>query len=193
MGFIFANLRNIDYRSFTYLNQLAKNDRFYGDFFLFFGDLGILFVALALIYLVFRNRINCFFTALVAMIISLVSTFILFLFIYDVGPYATFVETNKLTFRSTLTVFPSGQTFLAFAIAISILLYGHRKLGFLTLIVAILIGVSQIAIGAHYPSDVFYGVLIGIFSALISYNTVTYFEKYWQKNSLLEEDEKDSV
>jgi len=67
----------------------------------------------------------------------------------------------KWAYNST----PSGHTLRAFSLftALSII---NRKNMPLYIFCAILIGVSRVAVTAHYPSDVIFGAYIGIFSAL---------------------------
>ncbi len=65
-----------------------------------------------------------------------------------------------------LTGFPSGHTTTVFALATAIT-YLWPKWSVFAWIFAILVGISRIVIGAHYPSDVMSGAVIGIFSILI--------------------------
>lgn len=75
------------------------------------------------------------------------------------------------------TSFPSGHTTTAFALAMAIT-YVWPKLSLPAWIAAIAIGISRVAIGAHYPSDVLGGAVTGILSIyLILY--------YWKKKPAL--------
>ncbi|PKM49127.1 MAG: phosphatase PAP2 family protein [Firmicutes bacterium HGW-Firmicutes-7] len=68
--------------------------------------------------------------------------------------------------------FPSGHTAAAFAIAVSItFLIQTVFIGQVILFIAILVGISRMYIGVHYPTD----VLIG---AVISFITVIYLSRY---------------
>jgi len=69
--------------------------------------------------------------------------------------------------RSTDPSFPSDHASAAFGIAVGILLI-HRRAGYVFLAAAFLIAVSRVATGAHYPSDVLAGALIGTLSGFIA-------------------------
>ncbi|TWP36818.1 phosphatase PAP2 family protein [Leekyejoonella antrihumi] len=56
---------------------------------------------------------------------------------------------------------PSGHTTFAVATAIALLIV-NRKLGMLTLLLAILEGVSRVYVGAHYPHDVVAAFIVAI-------------------------------
>ena len=68
--------------------------------------------------------------------------------------------THLLAAPSPDPSFPSDHAAAAFAIAFAVLAFSRRAgLGFL--VAATLIGLSRIALGLHYPSDVLAGMLVG--------------------------------
>ena len=67
---------------------------------------------------------------------------------------------------STDASFPSDHTSLSFAIAFAVLLFDPIA-GVLFLLVAALIGVGRLFIGAHYPGDVAGGAFVGFIAALV--------------------------
>lgn len=62
--------------------------------------------------------------------------------------------------------FPSDHATAAFAIAVSIWLR-HRRAGWLALGMAVLLSLSRVAVGTHYPGDVLGGALLGTAAALL--------------------------
>jgi membrane-associated phospholipid phosphatase len=66
--------------------------------------------------------------------------------------------------------FPSGHTTTVFVLA-GVLAAGLRRQGlaWLAILVASLVGLSRIAVGAHWPADVAGGILCGWFSALLGH------------------------
>jgi len=67
---------------------------------------------------------------------------------------------------STDASFPSDHTSLSFAIAFAVLMFDGVA-GAIFLVVAAIIGVGRLFIGAHYPGDVAAGVLVGLAAALV--------------------------
>src|SRR6266542_2149223 len=63
--------------------------------------------------------------------------------------------------------FPSDHATAAFAIAFAVCFFS-RRIGALFLLAAVLIGVSRILMGLHYPGDVAAGAAVGLFSAVVT-------------------------
>jgi undecaprenyl-diphosphatase len=69
--------------------------------------------------------------------------------------------TANILVTTTNFSFPSGHSAGAFALAMTLYFY-NKKIGIPALIFAALIGISRIFVGAHWPSDVAAGIIIGI-------------------------------
>jgi undecaprenyl-diphosphatase len=82
-------------------------------------------------------------------------------------PFTTHVgATHLLSAPSPDPSFPSDHAAAAFAIAFCVLAFSRwAGVGFLS--AATLIGLSRIALGMHYPSDVLAGLLVGWAAALV--------------------------
>ncbi len=74
--------------------------------------------------------------------------------------------THLLSAPSPDPSFPSDHAAVAFAIAFAVLALSRRG-GILFLAAATLIGLSRIALGMHYPSDVLAGAAVGWAAALL--------------------------
>ncbi|WP_320174287.1 phosphatase PAP2 family protein [Maridesulfovibrio sp.] len=61
--------------------------------------------------------------------------------------------------------FPSGHTLRIFSLTTTIALVLPRK-KYIPIILAVLIGISRVVVGKHYPSDVIFGCFIGITCAV---------------------------
>jgi undecaprenyl-diphosphatase len=62
--------------------------------------------------------------------------------------------------------FPSDHATGAFAIAFALVLR-DRLTGIVALVLALLLSVGRVALGVHYPSDVFAGAVLGLSAALV--------------------------
>ncbi len=60
--------------------------------------------------------------------------------------------------------FPSAHTALAFALAVTIWFH-DRKIGWIYLILALVIGIARVIANVHYPQDIFGGAVLGILIA----------------------------
>ena len=69
--------------------------------------------------------------------------------------------------------FPSGHSAFFMGLAVAIFLC-HKKAGYLFAVFALLIGISRIIIGVHYPFDILGGYLFG---GLISYLLIKSYKK----------------
>ena len=64
--------------------------------------------------------------------------------------------------------FPSGHTTAAFAAMVPLFLLGRKKLSWLALVFAVLMGISRIYLMVHYPSDVLGGILVGSIAGILA-------------------------
>ena len=106
---------------------------------------------------------------------QLLTTFVLaFILIkslkYGIGrvrPFDSYNYLEKLVDISTPS-FPSGHTLESAAIATSIvLLFRNKFLLAFAILWAILVALSRMILGVHYPSDVIAGIMIGVLSACL--------------------------
>lgn len=73
---------------------------------------------------------------------------------------------NGWFYSDTEWSFPSGHSAFFFAMATAIYFY-HKKWGVWFFIAAILMNISRIVAGVHYPSDILGGAIIGIIAAYV--------------------------
>lgn len=81
-------------------------------------------------------------------------------------PYKILEQLNTFGINLKDYSFPSGHTAASFSIATSLALNVPR-LSIIVFIVAIVVGISRIYLGVHYPTDVAAGIVIGFSIALI--------------------------
>lgn len=78
--------------------------------------------------------------------------------------------------------FPSGHTTAAFSAMTAVFLVGNKRISWLAFLFGILMGISRIYLGVHYPSDVLGGILVGLFAGcaavfIISRLPAKFYEK----------------
>lgn len=86
-------------------------------------------------------------------------------------PFLTYPDLVKnLPLTIDLTSFPSRHAMAVFALATSIWLshlWHFRNWGIFLFFTALLIALSRVAAGVHYPSDIIGGMIVGVFSAWV--------------------------
>lgn len=80
-------------------------------------------------------------------------------------PCSAFPEIPLLIKTPDAFSFPSGHATSSFAAA-TILFFSNKKLGIAGFVLAALISLSRVYLFVHYPTDVFFGALLGIAVAI---------------------------
>lgn len=75
-------------------------------------------------------------------------------------PFLALSDVEPLFFYGGYDSFPSGHSTLFFAIGIGVFIY-HKGWGTLLLIAALLIALSRVVVGIHFPVDILVGALVG--------------------------------
>ena len=137
------------------------------------GDDGIIWIALGLIMLIPKKTRKCGIMVLAALIVMLVTNnIILKNLIARARPYATYPELIEellgIIHIPSSYSFPSGHTVSSMATAFTVLTQ-HKKLGSIVLVFAILMGLSRLYVGVHFPTDVYGGIVVGGLIALFVY------------------------
>lgn len=77
-------------------------------------------------------------------------------------PFAFYAELSPLFRYGFLDSFPSGHTIVAFAAAVAVRQF-YPRFGNFVLVLALMIGLSRVIAGVHWPLDVLAGLLFGAF------------------------------
>lgn len=86
-------------------------------------------------------------------------------------PFVTHLDVIPLVSESWYSSFPSGHATLFFALATAIYLYDKRA-GAVFFVLAVIIALSRIVAGVHYPGDILAGAVIGVVVAYLFYKVV---------------------
>lgn len=136
------------------------------------GEAGIFWIAVAVLFLITKKyRKTGLGMAFALMLGLLVCNILLKPAIARIRPY-DFQEQhfgiiiNLLIEKQHDFSFPSGHTIASFEAAVVILL-NNKKLGIPALILAVLIAFSRLYLYIHYPTDVFFAVILGTLFAFL--------------------------
>ena len=162
---------SLDLKIFYLFNNLASKNPVFDALIIFFADyLGyflIIFFLLTLFFGSFRRsqKISIFFAAFSSMIIARFGIVSLIRFFYHrPRPFEAY-NINILITNNEFS-FPSGHAALFFAMATAVYFY-NKKLGLWFFAAAILMGLSRVISGVHYPSDIIGGAVIGILTSYL--------------------------
>ena len=133
------------------------------------GDRGQFWIALALLLLCFRRARKIGLACCVSMLLGLLLTDgILKHLVARTRPYELIPGLERLIEKQHDFSFPSGHTTNSLACGWVIFRMAPKKLGVPALILAVLIALSRLYVGVHYPTDVLGGTIVGITCACVA-------------------------
>ena len=158
-------IQQFDEQALVWIAQYVRNGlldpimRFYTKL----GDAGLLFIVLGLVLLLFKSTRKAGFSALCAMIIGLVVVnFTIKPLMARERPWLVIEGFVNLVEEHDPNSFPSGHTNAAFAFAIALCMAAPKRWMKITAVcMAVVMGLSRLYVGVHFPSDVLVGALIG--------------------------------
>ena len=168
---------SLDIQLFYLLNNLAGQSLLFDAVIVFFASyLAYILVALFLVLVFFsqypkREKLQIFWVTVISTIIARFGVTELIRFFYHRPRPFIDLPVNQLI-TSNEWSFPSGHATFFFAMATAIYLY-NKKWGIFFFLATILITVSRVIAGIHYPSDIVGGALIGV---AVAY-TIFYFTR----------------
>lgn len=142
------------------------------------GNSGIIWILLCLLLLLPKKTRNIGIMGVIALCLSLiVNNGILKHVVARTRPYEVVAGLQALIPFPTDFSFPSGHTAASFAAGIVFFKKLPRKFGVPALILAILISLSRLYVGVHYPTDIIGGAISGTLLALAACSIGEYLEK----------------
>jgi len=137
------------------------------------GDKGIFWILLTLALLIFKKTRRIGLTCMISMIIGLaVTNIVIKNWVARIRPYELIEGLERIIEAQKDFSFPSGHSTNSFACAWVVFRMTEKKYGVPALVLAILIALSRLYVGVHYPTDVLAGAAIGIVCAICALRIV---------------------
>lgn len=161
----------LDVKLLYFLNNLTGKSQIFDNLTVFFASYLQYFLIAAFLLLLYfsaypkRQKIYIFWVTIVSIIVARLGiTEIIRFFYHRPRPFLTY-QLHTLISENEWS-FPSGHSAFFFAMAGAIYLY-NKKWGIGFFIAALLMNISRIVAGVHYPSDILGGMIVGILVAYI--------------------------
>lgn len=173
-------IQNIDGQILLFIQQYIRTGWMNGFWkgITFLGDGGWFWIVLGVLLLFPKKTRKAGITALLALAIGAIVTNLgLKNLVARPRPYDAIPSLVPLVARLKDFSFPSGHTCASFSCAVVYFkMYPDIK-GKGALILAVLIGLSRLYVGVHYPTDVLAGAAIGCISAFLALAIMSRMEK----------------
>ena len=132
------------------------------------GDKGAIWMVLAIALAIPKKTRRASVLVLMALLVSyMINNVVLKNAVARTRPYEVIDSLQLLIQRQKDFSFPSGHTASSFAAAVVFYRRLPKKYGVLSLVLAVLISLSRLYVGVHYPSDVLCGAISGTVIALM--------------------------
>lgn len=135
------------------------------------GDAGLIWIFITALLLLFKKTRTAGIASVISLIFMLISVNVIIKPLFArIRPFAADTSLLKAVLVELPSdgSFPSGHTAAGFASSTAVFGY-NKKLGMLMYILAALIGISRLYLCVHFPTDVVFGILIGIALGIAGY------------------------
>lgn len=158
-----------DIRIFYFFNDLAGQSRFFDALVVFLAEYLQYFLIVAFLLLVYfsgyakKEKLRMVWVATISILVARLGVTELIRFFYH-RPRPFVARQAYQLISEHAWSFPSGHSAFFFAMATAIYVY-NKKWGVGFFLAALLMNISRVIAGVHYPSDIAGGMIVGIVSA----------------------------
>lgn len=160
----------MDLQVFFAINNLAGHSYILDGLGIFFAIYALPVLVGVLILLALRKH-RLFLQGMFASILAYGMNALIGILIPRHRPFVDYGVAKLIEKSAESKSFPSDHAALAFAIA-AVVAYAYPRWGWLLFICAILIALSRIYVGVHYPTDIIAGACVGILSAWVVHRII---------------------
>jgi membrane-associated phospholipid phosphatase len=164
ISLVWSSGQKLDEWTFLFLNKRGNRPVWLDKMMLSFTQIGSGFTALIITLVLYldSNRLLAFEFVLGSLSLWLVVEILKYLFDRS-RPFIRFTQARIVGFRAMGRSFPSGHTSQAFFMATFFTNQFHLGIGGIVAlyIIAVLVGLTRMYVGAHYPRDVIGGAVLG--------------------------------
>ena len=165
------NLSEINIELFRMFNDLGKEVMFLNPIMIFFAKYMKYFLLFGIVmYWFTRKRENriMIISSMFAFVVAEVFGAIAGAIHSNNQPFVELSNVNQLIGHAIDNSFPSDHAIEFFSICITFLLF-KKNLRYVWLAIAILVSISRVWVGVHYPADILVGAILGIIGAALCY------------------------
>lgn len=165
------NISEWNVHLFRLINDTGKEFTFLNPIMAFIAEYTVILLAMSMVVFWFtKDRKNkmMVFCGVLSFIFSELLGSIAAKMHWNTQPFDELDNVNKLITKAVDNSFPSDHTILFFSICMTFWLF-RRGWSLIWIVLAIVVGISRIWVGVHYPADVFVGASISIISATLVY------------------------
>lgn len=142
------------------------------------GDAGIIWIALAALFLMLPKQRKMGFTCAAALIFDLLSVNVIIKkIVARPRPYVMIDGLINIIEQQSDYSFPSGHTAASFAFVSVLWMVAPKKLSVPLTILASFIAFSRLYVGVHYPTDIIGGIIIGSLCGIAAVKLVDFIYK----------------
>ena len=164
LSLLFAGGQRVDAWVFLYFNFRGRRPLWLDRAMLGFTQLGSAFAPLFLgIYLLVSGRTGLAYELLLGSLALALTVELAKIIFRRSRPFVRVAQTRVVGYRARGRSFPSGHTSQAFYLAALLAVHFHLELGAAVIlyVLAGLVAVTRMYLGAHYPRDVLAGAILG--------------------------------
>lgn len=133
------------------------------------GNAGLIWILVSVIMLIPKKTRKAGIISLMALMCSyLVNNVFLKNVVARMRPFDRFKEIIPLVARPTDYSFPSGHTACAFASSVTFIGNLPKRYGVAFMVFAVIMALSRLYVGVHYPTDVIVGLISGAVMGMVA-------------------------